>query len=659
MSTIKLLSMDGEYFKGIRSIHIDFSHVTNIYGRNASGKTSLIDLFFWVMFGKDSQGNSDNGGRSGKFQPRPKDENGADEDGVDITGIVTLDVDGDTKVFKKVQSQKWVKKRNSTAPTLEGNTNTFSINGFPVTETEYKAAIAEIISEELFILLTDPVAFARLPWKKQREAISVLAADVTDENVLASDDAYKIIAADILEACADKARAKAVKAMGLLKAEQEKMPVRIDEATRSLVDLGGATKVQLTAEMETLRKDLDAVREEERTHAIDTSEMDALNAQIMDVRGEMDKISTDVTDAVRNALRDARAAYNRLFDESNRLMTARNTAERTVAIAKAEIENLTGQKMDRVEQYKATRAMVLPDGQTKCPMCGREYEADKIEQIKADFEANKQKTLAEITEAGVTLKNRIEEKTKRLAELEAAAESAKDAWTEATGKCGKAFEAMNAVPKDVDLNTVPEYVAAKQRLDALLVRQSELRKALTEASSGNDVYKIRQREILDKIDGVNRMIAAADMNEATRSRIESYKAEQKDLAQRVADQEQIIETIEAFIRQKMEMVSEAVNKCFRYVRFRMFTERINGGIEDTCVMQINSNGSYVDFWSANHAAQIAGGLDVIDTLSRIHGVTCPIFIDNREAITEIPDMKAQIINLYVSPEDTTLRVENN
>ena len=50
---------------------------------------------------------------------------------------------------------------------------------------------------------------------------------------------------------------------------------------------------------------------------------------------------------------------------------------------------------------------------------------------------------------------------------------------------------------------------------------------------------------------------------------------------------------------------------------------------------------------------------MIDTLSRIHGVTCPIFIDNREAITEIPDMKAQIINLYVSPEDTTLRVENN
>ena len=651
--------MDVKNFKGIHELHIDFSHITDIYGRNASCKTSLMDLFFWVLFGKDSQGNSDNGGRSGKFQPRPKDENGADVDGVDIVGIVTLDVDGDTKAFKKVQSQKWVKKRGSTAPALEGNTNTFSINDFPVTETEYKNQIAEIIGEDLFILLTDPVAFARLPWKKQREAISVLADGVTDEAVLGSNDMYSIIAADVLEAGADKARQKAVKAMSLLKAEQEKMPVRIDEATRSLVDLGGATKAQLTAEMDALRKDLDAVREEERTHAVDTTEMDALNAQIMDVRGEMDKLSTDITDALRNALRDARTAYDRLFDESNRLMTARNTAERAVAIAKTEIENLTGQKLDKVEQYKAARAMVLPDGQTKCPMCGREYEADKVEQIRAEFEANKQKTLAEITDAGVALKNKIEEKTKRLAELEATAESAKDAWTEATGKCGKAFEVMNALPKDVDLNTVPEYVAAKQRLDALLVRQSELHKALTEASSGNDVYKIRQREILDKIDNVNRMIAAADMNEATQSRIESYKVEQKTLTQQVADQERVIETIEAFIRQKMQMVSDAVNKCFRYVRFRMFTERINGGIEDTCVMQINSNGSYVDFWSANHAAQIAGGLDVIDTLSRIHGVTCPIFIDNREAITEIPDMEAQIINLYVSPEDATLRVENH
>ena len=659
MRDIKLLSMDVKNFKGIHELHIDFSHITDIYGRNASCKTSLMDLFFWVLFGKDSQGNSDNGGRSGKFQPRPKDENGADVDGVDIVGIVTLDVDGDTKAFKKVQSQKWVKKRGSTAPALEGNTNTFSINDFQVTETEYKNQIAEIIGEDLFILLTDPVAFARLPWKKQREAISVLADGVTDEAVLNSNDAYSIIAADILEAGADKARAKAVKAMSLMKAEQEKMPVRIDEATRSLVDLGGATKAQLTAEMDALRKDLDAVREEERTHAVDTTEMDALNAQIMDVRGEMDKLSTDITDALRNALRDARAAYDKLFAESNRLMSERNIAERGVTVAETEIANLETRKAAKADEYRAIRAKTLPDGETKCPMCGREYEADKVEQIKAEFETNKQRILAEITSEGMALKSRIDEMTKELANRKAAAESAKDAWTEATGKCGKAFEVMNTLPKDVDLNTVPEYVAAKQRLDALLVRQSELHKALTEASSGNDVYKIRQREILDKIDNVNRMIAAADMNEATQSRIESYKVEQKTLTQQVADQERVIETIEAFIRQKMQMVSDAVNKCFRYVRFRMFTERINGGIEDTCVMQINSNGSYVDFWSANHAAQIAGGLDVIDTLSKIHGVTCPIFIDNREAVTEIPDMEAQIINLYVSPEDATLRVENH
>ena len=34
-----------------------------------------------------------------------------------------------------------------------------------------------------------------------------------------------------------------------------------------------------------------------------------------------------------------------------------------------------------------------------------------------------------------------------------------------------------------------------------------------------------------------------------------------------------------------------------------------------------------------------------------------IWLDNRESCTEIPAMKGQVISLYVSPEDKTLRVE--
>ncbi|RYG55303.1 hypothetical protein EON80_30830, partial [bacterium] len=46
-------------FKGARSRTIDFSEVTNIYGDNATGKTTIKDAFCWLFFGKDSTDRKD------------------------------------------------------------------------------------------------------------------------------------------------------------------------------------------------------------------------------------------------------------------------------------------------------------------------------------------------------------------------------------------------------------------------------------------------------------------------------------------------------------------------------------------------------------------------------------------------------------------------
>ena len=48
---------------------------------------------------------------------------------------------------------------------------------------------------------------------------------------------------------------------------------------------------------------------------------------------------------------------------------------------------------------------------------------------------------------------------------------------------------------------------------------------------------------------------------------------------------------------------------------------------------------------------------MINALSDYYQVSAPIFIDNRESTSSIPDMDAQIINLYVSEPDKQLRIE--
>ena len=51
------------------------------------------------------------------------------------------------------------------------------------------------------------------------------------------------------------------------------------------------------------------------------------------------------------------------------------------------------------------------------------------------------------------------------------------------------------------------------------------------------------------------------------------------------------------------------------------------------------------------------GLDIINGLCKNYGVYAPIFIDNRESVTEIIETESQIINLIVNADDKKIRVE--
>ncbi len=66
---IKVKSLHIENFKGCREMDISFAETAKIYGQNASGKTTIVDAFMWLLFDKNSAGDS-------KFQVRPLDESG-------------------------------------------------------------------------------------------------------------------------------------------------------------------------------------------------------------------------------------------------------------------------------------------------------------------------------------------------------------------------------------------------------------------------------------------------------------------------------------------------------------------------------------------------------------------------------------------------------
>ena len=57
---IKISNLKLKNFKGIKNLEINFEGKNaNIYGKNATGKTTVFDAFKWLFFDKDSSDRKD------------------------------------------------------------------------------------------------------------------------------------------------------------------------------------------------------------------------------------------------------------------------------------------------------------------------------------------------------------------------------------------------------------------------------------------------------------------------------------------------------------------------------------------------------------------------------------------------------------------------
>lgn len=642
MKKIQLKHLRIENFKGIKKLELDMnSDVINIFGRNAAGKTSIFDAWEWILFNKDSSGTE-------KFNIRPLDADGNTIDNVEILVEAVLDVDGKEETLQKVQKQSWVKKRGTDVITLQGNVNTYEINSFPASEKEFKNHIAGIISEDLFKLLTDPRAFANLPWKKQREILMRFISEVTDADVLATDSSkYGPVAEEVLAAPVEKCIEKAKKAMSKLKDRQKELPSRIDEASKSLAEVPELSELEL--QRNALNEQLTEVQKQRDDASESYKIVSDLQAEIMQTQLDIGGVQQKANATLDAERRDARRLHDELESKSYDLFNLRKRKEAEVSRLQAEVENLEKERSDEMKKWIGWKGREMSISATICETCGQVLPNDKIEKITADFEMNKKAQMEEIEKRGNDIKSSINSCNEKIYELNAEISTLKTQWNKTVSEETKAYEAINAIPASADISGNQEYQALQLKLSNL---QNQL-SGMDTGESFKQQLNIRERGIREELDAVNKQFAAVDANERIKKRIEELKIEQKDIAQKVANQEQKIFLLEEFSRAKMDLLSSKINSQFQSVTVKLFEEQYNGGKIDTCKIQING----VDYKDLNSAGKIQAGIDVIHSLSRLYGTSVPVWLDNRESVSEIPEVDCQIINLFVSAADKVLRVE--
>ena len=682
---IKLLKMHIQNFKGCKDREITFGDRTNIKGANATGKTTVFDAFTWLLFGKDSLGNA-------KFDTRPLDADGNMINNLEISVEATIRMDDEEYILKKTQKQVWRKKRGTDTKEFQGNVNEFDINGYPKSEKEFKAFIAGIIDENIFNLVTNPNAFNALPWKEQREILMKFVGVMSDAEIaLTYGDKYSLLIPELKIASTDDILKKYTKAKNALNKQMTEIPARIDELSKQMVTVDvGALEVQKAAKQAELKRVEDSL-------SGGTDILEKINEyknRVIEEKFKLSELQNNANAELDEKRRVARRAVNSADDKVTKTEREILDAEYLKEDYIKARDRTEDEKTRYAEEWKEWKKKTFPefvpfddyieplpltDKDLTCPTCGQalpedvrkqriadhekicakaksDYE-DRCEEHRMDYDTKKimfseqrKKAMDEITVKGQKAADNVRAYQKQIDEQEKDVSALKLRLECEKADLSKAKKDLDDIPAYAEISDNADYIKAQESIQSLEAQIEELRKETPD----NTELESKRDAIRDEISDIEAQIKAAD-NTKVKERIAELEEEQKSIGQKVAEQEQMIDLTESFIRAKMNMISERINEKFKVVRFSLFENQINGGLKETCECTVNG----VPYSSLNNGHRIIAGLDIIRSLSELYGVSAPVFTDNSESIStgNFPEMDTQIIHLIVT-DDKELTVES-
>lgn len=620
---IKLIQLHLENFKGVKDMTIPFTDKTAIRGENASGKTTILDAFLWLLFDKNSAYATD-------FEVRPLNDDGTAIHYVDIVVSAIIDIDGNETELKKTQKERWVKQRGSEKAEYKGNENIYEVDGYPKSVSEYKEFIKSLSSEEMFKVITNPMYFPSMKWKEQREILMQFASSEKNVDIAKSIGGFDDILLELSKAPSTDDIFKKFKATKKeLENKQIEIPVRIDELEKQIVDYD-------VAELELQKKEIERRLADNPLTSDRTFD---LKEEIMSKEFELSGIKQKSRDEYNNK---RRAIADEIFKEERAL----KETESSNLMLRREIESLTRQKDGYSKEFEELNAKYLANHDLKfdekstfCPTCNQVLPESRIKEITSEFEKKKADTEKDLIARGKEMK-------KLIANLEAEIESKESRIVK--NFVNSRLEALrDELAKVAPENFKDNKVAELEKEIADL--KSKLATMQAEESKENAEISTLKCDL----DDVNEKLFMVANNNSIGERVLSLKAELKDAAQKIADCEKVIYLTEQFVKAKLERITVTINSKFKLVKFKLFDVAINGGIADCCECTIDG----VPYSDLNSASKIKAGLDIINTLSEHYNAYAPIFIDNRESCTLIPDMGAQVISLYVDPTHKELFVE--
>jgi len=645
MTELKLLTLKLKNFQGIKSFELTPNgNDLRIYGENGAGKTTLYNAFYWLLFDKDSKGNS-------QFDIKTLDQNNEVIHNLEHQVSAKIEINDKKMELRKVYYEKWTKKRGSATETFTGHTTDYYINDVPVKKSEYDSKINELIDEERFKLLTNSAYFnEQLHWEGRKDILFEAFGDVSDEEVIESDDRLKKLSDDLEDRTIEDHQKMIKVKMKKINKDLEKIPVRIDEVNNNISELPDKSKEELETEIsqhKSEKKKLD-----KKLSGIENGgEIAEKRKKLAEMDTELQKIKYGHTEKYDKKIKDTKKEIEEVKDQLSDLDRKISNKKLKLSDKKERIEDIKGEMNELRESWNVVNSEEI-NVEDKCPTCGQKLPEDEIEDAVKKAKLDKSQRLENINQNGVQKKQRVEKLKSEVTELEEEIQSLEEQLPGLKKVKDDLFDELSELRKKAEAYQ-DSFQYKKKLKERENVKESIKELQENKADSKTEI-KENIREVESEIDDLQTELNKFDQKKKAAERIEELSAQEKELAGKYEEFEHQLHLMEEFNRAKVDLVESKINDHFELANFKLFEELVNGGLKDTCETLYNG----VPYSSGlNNGSRINVGLDIINTLSKHYGFRAPVFVDNAESVVNILDINSQMIKLIVSGKDKELRVE--
>lgn len=619
-------------FMGIKELDLDFNGADAVIrGDNGTGKTTVKSAFSWLLFDKNTFGKSD-------FNIKPLNPLGQVVHHLETSVEAELCIDDEVKILKKTFTEKWTRKRGAAEATFSGNENGYFINNIPQKKSEYNAVISKLIDDKVFKAVTDPLFFnEQMDWKARRVVLMDICGDISDAEILASDENLAPLKEIISNRTVDEHKMLAKAKMKSINGELDMIPAKINEAELAKPNIGS-----LEVNVDKKEKLLNVISElqEKKSGIINGTEKMKLNAERNELIRTLENLALKNPDITAEEL------------QLKGLMSSLSETRREIE------ENLNKQKCakDLLKQHKEKKAGLSKDWDKThslrftddiCPVCNQPLPAEKLEERRKEFNIERAATLDGIEKTLFEIKSdekRIREELEGREEIiHALGEGEKTLHR----KCVEINAAIEEMKEEHENFIATERRTLRARIESIDIDLHNIENGnVDKIKQVSEEISLYQKEVAE----IDEYFASLKMIEKQDARIEELRKQQVELSQEYIKHERELYLCEQFTRKKVDMLNEKINSNFKYAKFKLFDIQVNGGIVETCEVTFNG----VPYSDLNNAAKINVGIDVINTLCRKNEVNAPIFIDNAESIVQILTTESQQIRLVVDEKYKSL-----